>query len=63
MRMSKDEATNRPTQNPETKAAQEIFVRDRGAQREVPLNEFLTHINGETQASVETERRERRRST
>jgi len=60
--MSDDKATNRPTQNPETKAAQEIFVRDRGAQREVPLNEFLTHIKNETQANVQKERRERRRS-
>jgi len=61
--MSDDEAKNRPTQNPETKAAQEIFVRDRGTQREVPLSDFLTHINVETEATVQNERRERRRST
>jgi hypothetical protein len=61
MRMSDDEATNRPTQNPETKAAQEIFVRDRGTRREVPLNEFLTQIKDETQANVQKERRQRPR--
>lgn len=57
--MGKDESAPRSGQNPETVIAQEIFTRDRGAQREIPLDDFLRHIKDETLATVQNERRER----
>ena len=55
--MGKNEPTPKSAQNRETQVAQDIFARDRGAQRDIPLNEFLTSIKSETDAKVQDERR------
>ena len=57
--MGKNEPTRKSAQNRETQVAQDIFARDRGAQRDIPLNEFLTRVKNETDAQVQNERRQR----
>ncbi len=51
-----------PGQKREAEVAQEIFARERGANRDVPLNEFLTRVRKETRDQVQDERRARPRS-
>ena len=61
--MKKDETSSQSGQNPETYVAQEIFSRDRGAQREMPLNEFLAQVEEETRGKVKKDRRDRHRGS
>lgn len=61
--MKEDTTSREPGQNPETHVAQEIFSRDRGAQREMPLNEFLARVEEETRGKVQKERRDRHRGS
>lgn len=46
--------------NPETKVAQDIFSRERGANRGMPLPEFLTNVEKETRDRLEAERKRRK---
>ena len=50
--MDKKQPPAQPSQNPETELAQEIFARDRGAQRDVPLQDFLGQVERETRGKV-----------
>ena len=43
--------------NPETKVAQDIFSRERGVNRDMPLTEFLTNVEKETRDKLGKERR------
>ena len=43
--------------NPETKVAQDIFSRERGVNRDMPLTEFLTNVEKETRDQLRDERR------
>ena len=47
--------------NPETAVAQDIFARERGVNRDMPLTEFLTNVEKETRDRLEEERRKPRR--
>lgn len=42
--------------NPETKVAQDIFSRERGVNRDMPLTEFLTNVEKETRDKLRDER-------
>ena len=54
-----DERTKSPEPrlNPETKVAQDIFARERGVNRDMPLTEFLTNVEKETRDTLREERR------
>ena len=43
--------------NPETRVAQEIFTRERGVNRSMPLTEFLANVEKETRDTLREERR------
>lgn len=43
--------------NPETRVAQEIFKRERGVNRSMPLSEFLVNVERETRDTLREERR------
>ena len=43
--------------NPETRVAQEIFTRERGVNRDMPLTEFLVNVERETRDRLREERR------
>ena len=45
--------------NPETKVAQDIFSRERGVNRDMPLTEFLTNVEKETRDRLEDDRKRR----
>ena len=45
--------------NPETKVAQDIFKRERGVNRDMPLTEFLTNVEKETRDRLEDDRKRR----
>ena len=45
--------------NPETKVAQDIFKRERGSNRDMPLTEFLTNVEKETRDRLEHDRKRR----
>ncbi len=45
--------------NPETKVAQDIFARERGVNRDMPLAEFLVNVERETQDTLREERKKR----
>ena len=42
--------------NPETKVAQDIFTRERGVNRDMPLTEFLVNVEKETRDQLRDER-------
>ena len=43
--------------NPETTVAQDIFKRERGVNRDIPLTEFLVNVEKETRDQLREERR------
>lgn len=45
--------------NPETKVAQDIFARERGVNRDMPLPEFLINVEKETRERLSEERKKR----
>ena len=45
--------------NPETAVAQDIFSRERGVNRDMPLTEFLTNVEKETRDQLEEARKKR----
>ena len=45
--------------NPETKVAQEIFKRERGVNRDMPLTEFLVNVEKETRDRLDEDRKRR----
>lgn len=59
--MSDDRSRDISQQSRQAELAQEIFVRDRGANRQIPFNDFLTRIEGEAREQVREERRKRPR--
>ena len=59
--MSDDRSRDISRQARQAELAQEIFVRDRGANRQIPFNDFLTRIEGEAREQVRVERRKRPR--
>ena len=46
--------------NPETKVAQDIFKRERGVNRDMPLTEFLTNVEKETRDRLNDDRKRRK---
>ncbi len=46
--------------NPETKVAQDIFSRERGVNRDMPLTEFLTNVEKETRDRLDDDRKRRK---
>ena len=47
--------------NPETAVAQDIFSRERGGNRDMPLTEFLTNVEKETRDRLDDDRKRRSR--
>ena len=45
--------------NPETKVAQDIFSRERGVNRDMPLTEFLVNVEKETRDRLDEDRKRR----
>ena len=45
--------------NPETAVAQDIFSRERGVNRDMPLTEFLTNVEKETRDRLDDDRKRR----
>ena len=59
--MSDDRSRDTSPQGRQAELAQEIFARDRGANRQIPFNDFLTRIEREARDQVREERRKRPR--
>ena len=53
--MTDDQKRDTSRQRHEAEIAQEIFARDRGAQRDIPLADFLTHVEEQVRKQVRTE--------
>lgn len=54
--MDKPKKADETRLNPETKVAQDIFSRERGVNRDMPLTEFLTNVEKETRDKLRDER-------
>ena len=59
--MSELKPADQTRQDRESEVAQEIFARDRGANRKVPFTEFLQRIEGQAREQVREERRQKPR--